>query len=120
MRSILLAVAATLALTLPAKAADVTVAVTAIVEHPALDAVRKGVQDTLAAAGYKEGAEADGEGTVLDAGIACVGVATGSAAEFLSVGVAQDRDGEGIVEHEGRCVIKLVRGSAQGYAKSSS
>lgn len=55
MRSILLAVAATLALTLPAKAADVTVAVTAIVEHPALDAVRKGVQDTLAAAGYKEG-----------------------------------------------------------------
>lgn len=55
MRSILLAVAATLALNLPAKAADVTVAVTAIVEHPALDAVRKGVQDTLAAAGYKEG-----------------------------------------------------------------
>ena len=55
MRSILLAVAATLALTLPAKAEDVTVAVTAIVEHPALDAVRKGVQDTLAAAGYKEG-----------------------------------------------------------------
>ncbi|NLS05680.1 ABC transporter permease [Rhizobium sp. P32RR-XVIII] len=55
MRSILLAVAATLALTLPAKAEDATVAVTAIVEHPALDAVRKGVQDTLAAAGYKEG-----------------------------------------------------------------
>ena len=55
MRSILLAAAATLALTLPVKAADVTVAVTAIVEHPALDAVRKGVQDTLAAAGYKEG-----------------------------------------------------------------
>ena len=55
MRSILLAVAATLALTLPAKAQDVTVAVTAIVEHPALDAVRKGVKDALAAAGYKEG-----------------------------------------------------------------
>ncbi|TCU16537.1 ABC transporter substrate-binding protein [Rhizobium sullae] len=55
MRLISLAVAATLALTLPAKADDVTVAVTAIVEHPALDAVRKGVQDTLAAAGYKEG-----------------------------------------------------------------
>jgi putative tryptophan/tyrosine transport system substrate-binding protein len=55
MRSILLAAAATLALTLPVKASDVTVAVTAIVEHPALDAVRKGVQDTLAAAGYKEG-----------------------------------------------------------------
>jgi len=55
MRSILLAFAATLALALPAKADNVTVAVTAIVEHPALDAVRKGVQDTLAVAGYKEG-----------------------------------------------------------------
>ena len=55
MRSILLACAATLALTLPAKAADVTVAVTAIVEHPALDAARKGVLDALTAAGYKEG-----------------------------------------------------------------
>jgi putative ABC transport system substrate-binding protein len=55
MRLISLAVAAVLALTLPAKADGVTVAVTAIVEHPALDAVRKGVQDTLAAAGYKEG-----------------------------------------------------------------
>ncbi|TCU36201.1 ABC transporter substrate-binding protein [Rhizobium azibense] len=55
MRSISLAVAAVLALALPAKADDVTVAVTAIVEHPALDAVRKGVKDRLAAAGYKEG-----------------------------------------------------------------
>ncbi|MBB3658818.1 putative ABC transport system substrate-binding protein [Rhizobium sp. BK650] len=55
MRSILLAFAATLALTLPAKAAEVTVAVTAIVEHPALDAARNGVRDALAAAGYKEG-----------------------------------------------------------------
>ncbi|MBZ9790670.1 ABC transporter substrate-binding protein [Rhizobium sp. 3T7] len=55
MRSILLAVAATLALTLPVKAEDVTVAVTAIVEHPALDAARKGVLDVLTAAGYKEG-----------------------------------------------------------------
>ena len=56
MRSVLLAaVAATLALSLPAKAEDVTVAVTAIVEHPALDAARKGVLDVLTAAGYKEG-----------------------------------------------------------------
>ncbi len=55
MRSILLAFAATLALTLPARADDVTVAVTAIVEHPALDAARNGVRDALAAAGYKEG-----------------------------------------------------------------
>lgn len=55
MRSLLLAAAATLALALPAKAEDVTVAVTAIVEHPALDAVRDGVKETLEAAGYKEG-----------------------------------------------------------------
>ncbi|ANL67626.1 ABC transporter substrate-binding protein [Rhizobium phaseoli] len=55
MRPILLALAATLALSLPAKAENVTVAVTAIVEHPALDAARKGVLDVLTAAGYKEG-----------------------------------------------------------------
>ncbi|AIC29311.1 ABC transporter substrate-binding protein [Rhizobium etli bv. mimosae str. IE4771] len=55
MRPILLALAASLVLSLPAKADDVTVAVTAIVEHPALDAARKGVLDVLTAAGYKEG-----------------------------------------------------------------
>jgi len=55
MRSLLLAFAATLAISLPAQAEDVTVAVTAIVEHPALDAVRDGVKETLAEAGYKEG-----------------------------------------------------------------
>ena len=55
MRHILLAAAATLALTMPAKAEDVTVAVTAIVEHPALDAARDGVKEALEAAGYKEG-----------------------------------------------------------------
>ncbi|GMB83213.1 ABC transporter substrate-binding protein [Shinella zoogloeoides] len=55
MRHILLAAAATLALALPAKAEDVTVAVTAIVEHPALDAARDGVKEALEAAGYKEG-----------------------------------------------------------------
>jgi putative ABC transport system substrate-binding protein len=36
-------------------AQNVTVAVTAIVEHPALDACRDGVKDALAAAGYEEG-----------------------------------------------------------------
>lgn len=55
MRSLLLAVAATLAISLPAQAEDVTVAVTAIVEHPALDAARDGVKEALAEAGYKEG-----------------------------------------------------------------
>ena len=55
MRQLLLALAATVAICLPAKAEDVTVAVTAIVEHPALDAARDGVKEALEAAGYKEG-----------------------------------------------------------------
>ncbi len=55
MKALFLALAATAALALPAQAEDVTVAVTAIVEHPALDAARDGVKDALAAAGYKEG-----------------------------------------------------------------
>lgn len=36
-----------------------TVAVTAIVEHPALDAARHGIRDELAAAGYEEGHNLD-------------------------------------------------------------
>ncbi|HEY9080805.1 ABC transporter substrate-binding protein [Magnetovibrio sp.] len=36
-------------------AADAHVAITQIVEHPALDAVRKGVKDVLAESGYEEG-----------------------------------------------------------------
>lgn len=59
MRTLILALLSTaMATTLiaaPASAKDVTVAVTAIVEHPALDAARDGVKDALAAAGYKEG-----------------------------------------------------------------
>lgn len=55
MRAFILALAAATALAMPAKAADVTVAVTAIVEHPALDAARDGVKAALAEAGYKEG-----------------------------------------------------------------
>ena len=39
----------------PAFAQDVTVGVTAIVEHPALDAVRDGVRDALAEAGFVDG-----------------------------------------------------------------
>jgi putative ABC transport system substrate-binding protein len=39
----------------PAFAADKTVAVTAIVEHPALDAARDGVRDELKAAGFEAG-----------------------------------------------------------------
>ncbi|WP_313197660.1 ABC transporter substrate-binding protein [Rhizobium sp.] len=55
MRAFILALAAATALAMPVKAADVTVAVTAIVEHPALDAVRDGVKEALADAGYKDG-----------------------------------------------------------------
>jgi putative ABC transport system substrate-binding protein len=43
------------ALAAPALAADVRVSVTAIVDHPALDAARKGVADELADAGYVQG-----------------------------------------------------------------
>ena len=55
MKALLLALAASAALVLPAQAKDVTVAVTAIVEHPALDAARDGVRDALAEAGNKDG-----------------------------------------------------------------
>ncbi len=55
MRAFILALAAASAIVLPAKAETVTVAVTAIVEHPALDAARDGVKAALAEAGYKEG-----------------------------------------------------------------
>lgn len=59
MRTLILALLstamATTMIAAPASAKDVTVAVTAIVEHPALDAARDGIKDALAAAGYKEG-----------------------------------------------------------------
>ncbi len=55
MRALLFALAASVAAVLPVHAENVTVDVTAIVEHPALDAVRDGVKDALEAAGYKEG-----------------------------------------------------------------
>jgi putative ABC transport system substrate-binding protein len=44
-----------LAIASPALAAEAKVSVTAIVEHPALDATRKGVEDELKAAGYQSG-----------------------------------------------------------------
>ncbi|PRD44510.1 ABC transporter permease [Phyllobacterium phragmitis] len=55
MRSIVLALLAATVLATPSVARDVTVAVTAIVEHPALDATRDGVKEALAEAGFKEG-----------------------------------------------------------------
>lgn len=55
MRRILLTAAASLALVSASAAETVKVSVTAIVEHPALDAVRDGVRDGLEEAGYKTG-----------------------------------------------------------------
>lgn len=55
MRKYLAAAAALGLFAAPAMAEDVTVAVTAIVEHPALDAARDGIRDGLADAGYKVG-----------------------------------------------------------------
>ncbi len=59
----LLGALAGLTLTLGAPVASAqelkTVAVTAIVEHPALDAARKGIKDELAAEGYEEGHNLD-------------------------------------------------------------
>ena len=55
MRKLLLALAVA-GIASPALAADVTVAVTSIVEHPALNAVRDGVKEALEAAGFKDGA----------------------------------------------------------------
>lgn len=58
LRSATLAVsllAAFAAPTVPAFAADKSVAITAIVEHPALDAARDGVKDELKAAGFESG-----------------------------------------------------------------
>ena len=52
---ILAAACAVLALSLPARAADKFVAITQIVEHPALDACRKGVKDELVEAGFVVG-----------------------------------------------------------------
>jgi putative tryptophan/tyrosine transport system substrate-binding protein len=55
-----LAVGGATALGWPAAAQETkTVAVTAIVEHPALDAARNGIKDELAAAGYEQGHNLD-------------------------------------------------------------
>lgn len=54
MRKLFLAVLAA-GLATPVAAADTLIAVTAIVEHPALDAARDGVKDGLAEAGYVDG-----------------------------------------------------------------
>jgi putative ABC transport system substrate-binding protein len=55
MRFLTAAAIAAMVFAQPALARDVTVDVTAIVEHPALDAVRDGVKEALAEAGFKVG-----------------------------------------------------------------
>ena len=54
MRKFMLALAMSVCAS-PAFAADITVAVTAIVEHPALDAARDGIKEALAAEGFVDG-----------------------------------------------------------------
>ena len=49
------ALALAFATAMPAYAQQKSVAITAIVEHPALDSVRDGVKEALAAAGYEDG-----------------------------------------------------------------
>ena len=51
----LAALALAAAFAAPAFAADKSVALTAIVEHPALDAARDGVKDELKAVGFEAG-----------------------------------------------------------------
>lgn len=58
MRKLLLALTVA-SLATPTIAAEITIAVTAIVEHPALDAARDGVKEGLAAAGYTDGDKID-------------------------------------------------------------
>lgn len=55
LRKLLSAVALGVAVSIPAYAQEKHVAITQIVEHPALDAVRDGVKEVLAEAGFKEG-----------------------------------------------------------------
>jgi len=49
------ALALAFATAMPAHAQQKSVAITAIVEHPALDSVRDGVKEALATAGYEDG-----------------------------------------------------------------
>jgi hypothetical protein len=66
----------------------------------------------IAAAGDQEGAQADGEWARL------VGrIAAGGAFNLGSVG-AEDSDGDGIVEDQGRSVVELVGGAAHGDTES--
>lgn len=83
-RAVAWAVAALAAVAAPAQELK-TVAVTAIVEHPALDAARAGLQDELAAAGYELGHN-------LDLLFASAGGNAGKAAEIARRFVAERPD----------------------------
>ena len=75
------------------------------------DAARDGLGEQVfgvTAAGDEEGAQADGEGARLVRGIAA-----GSAFDLGGVR-AEDGDGDGVVEDEGRGVVELVGGAAHG------
>ncbi len=59
MRKLLIAAAVAGFAATPAMAADIKVGVTAIVEHPALDAARDGIKEALAAEGFVDGEQID-------------------------------------------------------------
>ncbi len=57
MRKLAYALLGAAVLVAPAMAQNIAVGTTAIVEHPALDAVRDGVRDALAEEGFRDGQE---------------------------------------------------------------
>jgi hypothetical protein len=63
------------------------------------------------AAGDEEGAKADGERTVRTGG---------RAAKLFGIGGSEDRNSDGIVENEWRCIVELVRRATQSYAECCS
>src|SRR5207244_1294216 len=65
----------------------------------------------VAAARDEERAKGDGERAVRTGG---------STAKLFVKGGTEDRNGDGVVEDERPCVVKLVRSAAQGYAEGGS
>jgi hypothetical protein len=66
---------------------------------------------SVATACDDEGAKGDGERTVRT---------RGSATKFFSVGVAEERDGYGIIQDKRLGVVELVRSTTESHAKCSS
>jgi hypothetical protein len=65
----------------------------------------------VAAAGDEERAKGNRERTVRT---------RGRAAKLFTISIAENGDGDRVVEDEGRSIVELVRGAAQGHAKCGS